>query len=218
MLIVQVNIPDTKREHYLQGDSNNMDLVEIFEVIFGAVFIICALIGSRQIFGGIFYSRKVKAVVGEKSSKTYAWIDGQRYTGGTDINRAIQRDRRRHKQSGDRKKQRYRKHSVDHICFTYDDGGKMRTTDPKTTICPISISLIDSSEEYNIMVSRRDPCRARLGVLEVLRSILCSRSNIIMKPIGCIIVIGNFLMLLAADVGLAALGAWMIDLGINGIR
>jgi hypothetical protein len=94
----------------------------------------------------------------------------------------------------------------------------MRTTDPKTTICPISISLIDSSEEYNIMVSRRDPCRARLGVLEVLRSILCSGSNIIMKPIGCIIVIGNFLMLLAADVGLAALGAWMIDLGINGIR
>lgn len=84
--------------------------------------------------------------------------------------------------------------------------------------CPISISLIDKSEEYNIMVSRRDPCKARLGVLEVLRSILCSQTNIIMKPVGCIIVICNFLMILAADVGLAALGAWIINLGINGIR
>lgn len=80
-----------------------MDLVEIFEVIFGAAFIICALIGSRQIFGGIFYSRKVRAVVGEKSSKTYVRIYGQRYTGRNDINLAEQRDRRRHKQSGDRK-------------------------------------------------------------------------------------------------------------------
>ena len=34
----------------------------------------------------------------------------------------------------------------------------------------------------------------------------------------CIIVICNFLMVLAADVGLAALGAWIINIGINGIR
>ena len=32
-----------------------------------------------QIFGGIFYSRKVRAVVGEKTSKTYVKIDGQTY-------------------------------------------------------------------------------------------------------------------------------------------
>ena len=57
-----------------------MDLVEIFEVIFGAGFIILALIGSRQIFGGIFYSKKVKAVVGKRESKVYANIDGVRYT------------------------------------------------------------------------------------------------------------------------------------------
>ena len=134
------------------------------------------------------------------------------------MNLAKQRDRRRHKQSGDRKKQRYREHSVDYICFTYDDGGKMRTTDPKTTICPISNSFIDDSEEYNIMVSRSDPCKARLGVFEVLRAYLCSEANIINRLFGCIVVICNFLMILAADVGLAALGIWIMNLGINGIR
>ena len=195
-----------------------MDLVEIFEVVFGAIFVIAALIGSRQIFGGIFYSRRVKAVVGEKSSKTYVRIDGQTYTGRTDINWAKQRDRRRRKTSGDRKKKRYREHTVDHICFTYDDYGRVRTTDPKTTICPISTSFIDGSQEYNIMVSRRDPCKARLGFFEVLRVELCSDANIIIKLFGCSIIICNFLMIVAADVGLAALGAWIIDLGINGIR
>lgn len=195
-----------------------MDLVEIGEVIFGAAFVISALIGSREIFGGIFYSRRVRAVVGKKTSKTYVKIGGQTYTGRTDMNLAEQRDRRRHKQSGDRKKQRYREHSVDHICFTYDDGGKMRTTDPKTTICPISNSFINDSGEYNIMVSRSDPCKARLGVFEVLRSYLCSEENIISRLFGCIVVICNFLMLLAADVGLAALGIWIMNLGINGIR
>ena len=59
-----------------------MDLVEIFEVIFGAGFIILALIGSRQIFGGIFYSKKVKAVAGKRESKIYANIGGVKYTDG----------------------------------------------------------------------------------------------------------------------------------------
>ena len=195
-----------------------MDLVDIFEVIFGAAFVIGALIGSREIFGGIFYSRKVRAVVYKKISKTYVRIDGQTYTGSTDIRWAEQRDRRRHKQSGDRKKQRYREHTVDHICFTYEDGGKMHTTDPKTTICPISTSLIASSEEYNIMVSRSDPYKARLGLFEVLRVNMCSDTNIIMRLFGCIVVICNFLMMLAADVGLAAFGAWIVKLGLYGIR
>ena len=31
-------------------------------------------------------------------------------------------------------------------------------------------------------------------------------------------VVGNFLMVLAADVWLATLGVWIIDLGVNGIR
>ena len=39
-------------------------------------------IGSRQIFGGIFYSKKVKAVVGKRESKIYANIGGVRYTDG----------------------------------------------------------------------------------------------------------------------------------------
>ncbi len=195
-----------------------MDLVEIFEVIFGAGFIILALIGSRQIFGGIFYSKKVKAVVGKRESKIYANIGGVRYTDGYDIYLAEKRDRRRHRQSGDRKKQRYRVNRVESISFSYEDGGEMRTTDPKTTICPISPFYIDVSSEYNIMVSRRDPCKARLGLFEVLRVHLCSKANIIMKFISCAIVICNFLMVLAADVGLAALGAWIMNLGINGIR
>ena len=80
-----------------------MDLVEIFEVIFGAGFIILALIGSRQIFGGILYSKKVKAVVGKRESKIYANIGGVRYTDGYDFYLAKKRDRRRHRQSGDRK-------------------------------------------------------------------------------------------------------------------
>ena len=46
-----------------------MDLVEIFEVIFGAFFIIAAILGSREIFGGIFYSRKVRAVVADIDKK-----------------------------------------------------------------------------------------------------------------------------------------------------
>ena len=83
-----------------------MDLVEIFEVIFGAGFVILALIGSGRIFGGMFYTKRVKAVVGEKKSEVYARINGQRYTGRYDINLAKQRDRRRHRQSGDRKKQK----------------------------------------------------------------------------------------------------------------
>ena len=195
-----------------------MDLVEIGEVIFGAFLILGALLGSRQIFGGIFYSKKVRAVVGEKTSSRYVRINGQRYSGRNDMNLAEKRDRRRHMQSGNRKKQRYKEHTVEHICFTYDDGGTIRTTDPKKTICPISPSLVGGSGEYNLMVSRRHPSRARLGLFEVLRVYLCSDSNIIMKFISCIIVIGNFLMYLAADVGLAALGLWIINLGVNGIR
>jgi len=177
-----------------------------------------AEVGSRQIFGGIFYSKKVKAVVGKRESKVYANIDGVRYTDGHDIYLAKKRDRRRHSQSGDRKKQRYRVNRVEHICFSYDDGGEVRTTSFKDTICPISLSFINNSSEYNIMVSRKDPCKARLGLFEVLRVILCSEANIITKPVMCIIVICNFLMVLAADVGLAALGAWIINIGINGIR
>ncbi|MCR5415991.1 MAG: hypothetical protein K6E79_04270 [Pseudobutyrivibrio sp.] len=195
-----------------------MDLVEIFEVIVGAAFVIGALIGSRQIFGGIFYSKKVRAVVGKKNSRTYVRINGQTYTGRTDMSWAEQRDRRRHKQMGDRKKQRYREHTVYYISFTYEDGGEMHTTDPQTTICPISKSLVDTSAEYNIMVSRRDPCRARLGLFEILRVYTSSDTNIIMKFITCIIIIGNALLLLVADLGLAALGAWIIKLGIYGIR
>ena len=195
-----------------------MDLVEIFEVIVGAAFVIGALIGIRQIFGGIFYSKKVRTVVGKKNSRTYVRINGQTYTGRTDMNRAEQRDRRRHKQMGDRKKQRYREHTVYNISFTYEDGGKMYTTDPQTTIYPISGSLVDTSQEYNIMVSRRDPCRARLGLFEILRVYTSSDTNIIMKFITCIIIIGNALLLLVADLGLAALGAWIIKLGIYGIR
>ena len=38
------------------------------------------------------------------------------------------------------------------ISFSYEDGGEIHTTDPKTTICPISPSYIDVSSEYNIMV------------------------------------------------------------------
>ena len=195
-----------------------MDLVDIFEVIFGAAFVIAALIGSREIFGGIFYSRKVRAVVGKKTSKTYVRIDGQTYSGRTNMNWAEQRDRKRHARSGDRKKQRYREHTVDHICFTYEDGGKMHTTNPETTICPISTSLIASSREYNIMVSRSNPYKARLGLFEILRVNMCSDANIIMRLFGCILVICNFLMMLAGDVGLAALGAWLIKLGLYGIR
>ncbi len=195
-----------------------MDLVEIFEVIVGAAFVIGALIGSRQIFGGIFYSKKVRTVVGKKSSRTYVRIDGQTYTGRIDMNRAEQRDRRRHIQSGDRKKQRYREHTVYDISFTYDDDGVMRKTDPQTTICPISGSLVDTSQEYNIMVSRRDPYRARLGLFEILRVYLSSDANIIMRFITLIIIIGNALLHLVADLGLAALGVWIIKLGIYGIR
>ena len=195
-----------------------MDLVEVFEVVFGAVFIILALIGSRQIFGGLFYSKKVKAVVGKRDSKQYARIDGVRYTGAHDIYLAQQRDRRRHMRGGNRKKQRYKVNRVEYISFSYEYGGKIHTTDPKTTICPISQSFIANSCEYNIMVSRKDPCKARLGLFEVLRVNLCSDANIITRLFGCIVVICNFLMVLAADVGLAALGAWIINLGLNGIR
>ena len=42
--------------------------------------------------------------------------------------------------------------------------------------------------------------------------------NIITRFIMCIIIICNALMLLAADLGLIALGVWIINLGINGIR
>ena len=195
-----------------------MDLVEILEVIFGAGLILAALMGSTQIFGGMFYSKKVKTVAGKRNSRGYVRIDGQTYTGRYDMNLAEKRDRRRHKQSGDRKKQRYREHTVEHISFTYEDGSELRTTDPKATICPISPSFIDVSGEYNIMVSRKDPSKARLGLLEVLRVTLCSKTNIINKFISCIVIICNSLMYLAADVGLAALGAWIIKLGIKGIR
>jgi uncharacterized MnhB-related membrane protein len=47
---------------------------------------------------------------------------------------------------------------------------------------------------------------------------MCSDTNIIMRLFGCIVVICNFLMMLAADVGLAALGAWIVKLGLYGIR
>ena len=61
-----------------------MDLVEIFEVIFGALFIIGAIVGSREIFGGIFYSRKVRAVVADVDIKAYSRIDGVRYSDSYD--------------------------------------------------------------------------------------------------------------------------------------
>jgi len=195
-----------------------MDLVEIFEVIFGAVFIILALIGSKQIFGGIFYSKKVRAVVSEKESEVYAWIDGQRYTGRYEINLAKQRDRRRHKQSGDRRKQRYREHSIDHLSFTYEDEGVTHTTHPETTICPVSISFIAKSKAYNIKVSRKYPWKARIGLFEVLRETFSLDYNVFIRLIMCNIIICNALMYLVADVGLAALGVWIINLGINGIR
>ncbi len=196
----------------------NMDLVEIFEVIFGVGFIILALIGSKQIFGGIFYSKKVKAVVSEKKSEVYIWIDGQRYTDRHEINLAKKRDMRRHIQKGDRRKQKYREHRIDSISFTYDDGGVTHTTDPKTTICPVSTSFIDVSKTYNIMVSRKYPWKARIGLFEVLKETLCMNNNIIIRFILCIIIICNALIYLVADVGLAALGVWIINIGINGIR
>lgn len=195
-----------------------MDLVNIFEVIFGVGFILLALIGSNQIFGGIFYSKKVRAVVSEKKSKTYIWIDGQRYTDRYEINLAKQRDMRRHKQNGDRRKQRYREHRIDYLSFTYDDGGITHTTDPKTTICPVSTSFIDDSKVYNIMVSRKYPWKARIGLFEVLKETLHMNCNIIIRLIMCIIIICNALLLLVANASLAALGIWIINLGINGIR
>ena len=156
-----------------------MDLVEIFEVIFGAGFIILALIGSKQIFGGIFYSKKVRAVVSERKSEVYIWIDGQRYTDRYEINLAKKRDMRRHIQSGDRRKQKYREHRIEHISY---------------------------------------PWKARIGLFEVLKETLCMNCNIIIRLIMCIIIICNALLYLAADVGLVALGVWIINLGINGIR
>lgn len=195
-----------------------MDLVDIFEVIFGTAFVFFALIGSVQIFGGMFYTKRVKAIVGEKTARRYVRIDGQTYTGRNDMNLAEKRNRRRHKQSGNRKKQKYREHTVEHICFTYEDSGELHTTDPKATICPISPSFVDASCEYNIKVSRNKPWKARLGLFEILRVYLCQETNIIVKFISCILIIGNALMYLAADVGLAALGVWIINLGINGIR
>ncbi|MBQ8118816.1 MAG: hypothetical protein IJ147_12290 [Lachnospiraceae bacterium] len=192
-----------------------MDLVEIFEVIFGAGFVILALIGTGRIFGGMFYTKRVKAVVGEKKSEVYVRINGQRYTGRYDINLAKQRDRRRHRQSGDRKKQRYKENRVDYICFTYEDDGKLRTTDPKATICPVSPTFIDGSREYNIMVSRKKPWKARLGLIEVLRVTLLPPGNILTRLIMCIIVICNALLYLAGNVGFAALGVWIITLGIK---
>ena len=195
-----------------------MDLVDIFEVIFGAGFIILALIGSKQIFGGLFYSKKVRAVVNEKKSERYVRIDGIKYTGRNDINLAERRDRRRHMQSGDRRKQKYREHSVDYISFAYEDGGAKHKTHPNTTFCPVSTSFIDTSEVYNIKVSRKCPWKARIGLFEILRKTLRMNSNIIVRLITCIIIICNALLYLAADVGFAALGAWIINLGINGIR
>ena len=192
-----------------------MDPVEIFEVIFGAGFVILALIGSGRIFGGMFYTKRVKAVVGEKKSEVYVRINGQRYTGRYDINLAKQRDRRRHRQSGDRKKQRYKENRVDYICFTYEDDEKLRTTDPKATICPVSPTFIDGSREYNIMVSRKKPWKARLGLIEVLRVTLLPPGNILTRLIMCIIVICNALLYLAGNVGFAALGVWIITLGIK---
>lgn len=200
------------------GD-NIMDLVDIFEVIFGIGFIILALIGIKQIFGGIFYSKKVKGVVKEKKSKVYVWIDGIRYTDRYEINLAKQRDMRRHKQNGDRRKQKYKENRIDTICFTYEDeNGETHITDPKTTICPVSTNFIDKSKVYNIMVSRKYPWKARIGLFEVLKETLCMDYNIVIRLILCIIIICNALIVLAVDLGLAALGAWIINLGINGIR
>ena len=192
--------------------------MEIFEVIFGAGFIILALIGSKHIFGGIFYSKKVKAVVAKKESEVYVRIDGQRYTGRYDINLAKKRDMRRHMRSGDRKKQKYRENRIDYLSFNYDDDGVTITTSPKTTICPVSISFIDNSRVYNIMVSRKYPWKARIGLFEILRETLHMKCNIISRLIMCIVIILNALMYLASIVGFAALGVWIINLGINGIR
>ena len=83
-----------------------MDLVEIFEVIFGAFLIIGAILGSREIFGGIFYSRKVRAVVADIETEAYSHIDGVRYSDGYDRYLAKKRDRKRQRQKGNRKKQR----------------------------------------------------------------------------------------------------------------
>lgn len=194
-----------------------MDLVDIFEVIFGAGFIILALIGSKQIFGGLFYSKKVRAVVNEKKSERYVMIDGIKYT-GSNINLAERRDRRRHMQSGDRRKQKYRENRVDYISFAYEDGGTKHKTHHETTYCPVSTSFIYTSEVYNIKVSRKCPWKARIGLFEILRKTLRMNSNIIVRLITCIIIICNALLYLAADVGFAALGAWIINLGVNGIR
>ena len=70
-----------------------MDLVDIFEVIFGTAFVIFALIGSVQIFGGMFYTKRVKATVGKKTARRYVRIDGQTYTGRNDMNLAEKRNR-----------------------------------------------------------------------------------------------------------------------------
>ena len=186
-----------------------MNLVQIAEIFFGALFIILALVLSRQIFGGIFYTKKVKAVVGDRKVTRSVRIDGVRYTGSS-IYWAQQRDRKRHKQSDNRKKRTYNTHTVEHISFTYEDNGVERKTSPQDTICPVSATFIDSSAVYNIKVSRNKPYKARLGLFEVLRNILMSKTNIILKLILSIAAIINALMLLVADAGIAALGAWII--------
>ena len=192
-----------------------MDVIEIGEVVFGALFILLALIGSIQIFGGMFYTKKVRAVVSDKSSRRYVRIDGQTYSGRNEMNLAERRDRRRHRQSGDRRKRRYREHSVDHISFAYEEGGEIRKTDPKSTICPVSKSFVDSSLEYNIKVSRSKPWKARLGLFEILRAELNSSAGIVTKLFSCIFITGSALLMLAADVGLAAFGALLISLGLK---
>lgn len=35
-----------------------MNLVQCAEIVFGAGFVVLALIGSERIFGGLFYSKK----------------------------------------------------------------------------------------------------------------------------------------------------------------
>lgn len=187
-----------------------MDLIEIFKIFFGAIFIIAALTGGVYIFGGIFYTKKVKAFVGDIKVTKSTYIDGVRYSDGYDRKLAIQRDRRRHMQSGDRRKRTYNTNRVERISFTYEDNGQVYKTNPKTTICPVSTSFVNKSGEYTIKVSRSNPRKARLGLFEVLKEVMKGDNNIIIRLIISIIVIGNALLYVAGAVGIGALGAWMI--------
>lgn len=187
-----------------------MDLVQCAEIVFGAGFVALALIGSERIFGGLFYSKKVKAVVGEKSAKLSVRIDGQVYTGRHEMNLAERRDRVRHKRSGDRRKRTYNEHRTERVCFTYRENGKIYETSYLGTVCPVSTFFIQEGREYNIKVSRKKHWKARVGLFEILRVLLSSPGNIIVRLILCIAAICNALILSAVDAAIAAFGVWII--------